>query len=290
MWPPTEISLVAMGAMRLSTDPGRDDERSMAVLHEAFDAGVRLIDTADAYALDATDAGHNERLIARAVSSWNGDRSRITVMTKGGLTRPEGRWVADGRARHLTAACHASREALGGAPIALYQLHAPDPRVDWMTSVRALAALQRSGVVDAIGICNVTVGQIEAARSVIEVAAVQVEISPWNDHHVASGVAAYCRDHGIRLLAYRPFGGLRGRVAQSRASPCFARLPRRTMRRRSRLCSRGCAGCRPSLLRSRGDACRDRAIVWTRCADPVELRQSRRRSIGTFHWAGFGQR
>ena len=81
----------AIGAMRLSTDPARDDGRAVATLHAAFDAGVTLVDTADAYALDSADVGHNERLIARALATWPGDATRITVMTKGGLTRPAGR-------------------------------------------------------------------------------------------------------------------------------------------------------------------------------------------------------
>ena len=66
--------------------------------------------------------------IARALSTWPGDRSRITVATKGGMTRPDGRWETDGRAKHLTAACEHSRRALGVERIDLYQLHAPDPR------------------------------------------------------------------------------------------------------------------------------------------------------------------
>jgi aryl-alcohol dehydrogenase-like predicted oxidoreductase/histidinol phosphatase-like enzyme/predicted kinase len=217
MWPRSlDIPLVALGAMRLSTESDRDDGRSIATLHAAFDAGVTLIDTADAYALNAKDTGHNERLIAQALSTWNADRARVTVMTKGGLTRPEGRWVPDGRARHLMAACHASREALGGSRIALYQLHAPDPRVAWTTSVRALAALKRADVVDAVGLCNVTVGQIEAARAVTEIAAVQVELSPWNNRSLAGGVVDYCEQHGIRLLGYRPFGGVRGAARVAR--------------------------------------------------------------------------
>jgi len=84
-----------------------------------------------------------ERLIARALATWHGDRSRILIATKGGLTRPEGRWLADGRARHLTAACEASLRALNVERIALYQLHAPDPRTPLSTSVRALASLER---------------------------------------------------------------------------------------------------------------------------------------------------
>ena len=65
---------IGMGCMRLSTAPDRDDARAIAVIHAALDAGVRLLDTADAYAHDASEMGHNERLIAQALRSWSGDR------------------------------------------------------------------------------------------------------------------------------------------------------------------------------------------------------------------------
>ena len=155
-----------MGAMRLSTAPDRDEARALATLHAALDAGVTLLDTADAYCRDAAEAGHNERLIARALATWSGDASRVRVATKGGLTRPGGRWVADGRARHLAAACEASRRALGVDRIHLYQLHAPDPRTPLATSVRALAALQKGGLVEQIGLCNVTCGQLREAADI----------------------------------------------------------------------------------------------------------------------------
>jgi aryl-alcohol dehydrogenase-like predicted oxidoreductase len=196
-----------MGCMRLSTAPDRDETRAVEVLHAAFDAGVTFLDTADAYCRDADEAGHNERLIARALTTWGGDRSRILVATKGGLIRPQGDWVADGRARHLLAACEASRRDLGVDRIHLYQLHAPDPRTPLSTSVRALAALQRDGAIEHIGLCNVTVGQIEQARQIIDIAAVQVELSVWHDDSFLSGVAEYCVANRIRLLAYRPLGG-----------------------------------------------------------------------------------
>jgi aryl-alcohol dehydrogenase-like predicted oxidoreductase/predicted kinase len=196
-----------MGCMRLSTAPDRDDDRAIEVLHAAFDAGVAFLDTADAYCLDASETGHNERLIARALATWAGDRSQIRVATKGGLTRPGGRWEADGRARSLTSACEASLRALGLQRISLYQLHAPDPRVPLATSVRALHALARRGLVEAIGLCNVTVGQIEEARRITDIASVQVELSLWNDGNVLGGIVEYCLAHGIPLLAYRPLGG-----------------------------------------------------------------------------------
>jgi aryl-alcohol dehydrogenase-like predicted oxidoreductase/histidinol phosphatase-like enzyme len=199
--------MLAMGCMRLSTERDRDDARSIEVLHAALNAGVTFLDTADAYCLEASETGHNERLIATALATWAGDRSRIVVATKGGLTRPNGEWVPDGRARHLTAACEASRRALGVEKIALYQLHAPDPRTPLSTSVRALAALKRDGLVDAIGLCNVTVGQIDEARSIADIAAVQVELSLWHDDNILSGVAGYCISNRIRLIAHRPLGG-----------------------------------------------------------------------------------
>ncbi len=208
MWPPNAaVPLIGMGGMRLSTDRDRDEARAIGVLHAAFDAGVTFLDTADAYCWDEHDAGHNERLIARALATWTGDRARIRVATKGGLTRPHGEWVADGRAHHLVAACEASRRALGVERIDLYQLHAPDPRTPLSTSVRALASLKRDGVIEHIGLCNVNVGQIEEARRITEIAAVQVELSVWHDDNFLSGVAEYCVTNGIRLIAHRPLGG-----------------------------------------------------------------------------------
>jgi aryl-alcohol dehydrogenase-like predicted oxidoreductase/histidinol phosphatase-like enzyme/predicted kinase len=206
---------LAIGCMRLSTEPDRDDERSIAVLHAAFDAGVTLLDTADAYCLDDQDLGHNERLIARALRTWSGDRMRIRVATKGGITRPQGRWEPDGRAKHLAAACEQSCRALDVNTIDLYQLHAPDPRTPFTTSVRALANLHRDGLVQSIGLSNVTVGQIEQARRMAPIDAVQVELSVWHDGAILSGVFEYCLQHGIRLLAYRPLGG---RKSQSRTA------------------------------------------------------------------------
>jgi HAD superfamily hydrolase (TIGR01662 family) len=193
--------------MRLSTEPDRDVARAVAVLHTAFDAGITLLDTSDAYAYDEAERGHNERVIAHAIATWTGDRATLRVATKGGLTRPGGRWEPDGRARHLVEACHRSRQALGVDRIAVYQLHAPDPRTPLSTSVRALARLRDDGFVAAIGLCNVTVGQIEEARRITRIDSIQVELSAWRPDHLLSGVADYCVANRLQLLAYRPLGG-----------------------------------------------------------------------------------
>jgi aryl-alcohol dehydrogenase-like predicted oxidoreductase/histidinol phosphatase-like enzyme/predicted kinase len=205
-----------MGCMRLSTAADRDEERAVAVIHAALDAGVRLFDTADAYARDAAEIGHNERLIARALSTWPGDRADVVVATKGGMTRPGGQWITDGRARHLAAACAASRQALGVERIQLYQLHAPDPRTPFATSVRALDDLRRDGLIEAIGLCNVTVGQIEQACAIAPIASIQIELGVWCDAGILGGVVGYCLTHEIPLLAHRPLGGERRRARTNR--------------------------------------------------------------------------
>jgi aryl-alcohol dehydrogenase-like predicted oxidoreductase/histidinol phosphatase-like enzyme/predicted kinase len=198
--------------MRLSTEADRDEARAMATLHAALDAGVTLLDTADAYALDDGEIGHNERLIARALAAWAGDRTRVRVATKGGLRRPGGRWEPDGRGRHLRGACERSLKALALDRIPLYQLHAPDPRVALATSVRALAALQRDGLVERIGLCNVTLGQLREAAEVAEIAAVQVELGPGQPEALRAGLVEWCAQHGILVLAHRPLGGVAGRA------------------------------------------------------------------------------
>ncbi len=201
--------MIGLGCMRLSTVEPRDPARAVAVIHAALDAGATLLDTADAYCLDDGDTGHNERLVAQALKTWRGDACTITVATKGGLVRPGGRWMPDGRAKHLQSACLASLRALDVPAIDLYQLHTVDPRVPLETSVRALAALQQEGMIRRIGLSNVNVGQIQSAQKIADIASVQVSLSVLDDENLRNGVVEYCRDNGIQLIAYRPLGGTR---------------------------------------------------------------------------------
>jgi aryl-alcohol dehydrogenase-like predicted oxidoreductase/predicted kinase len=202
--------------MRLSTDPRRDEDRSLAVLRAAIDAGANLFDTADAYAHDDADRGHNEHLIARAI----GDRD-VFLATKGGFVRPNGTWVPDGRARHLREACEASLRALGR--IDLYQLHAPDPRVPFATSVRAIAKLKEEGLVARIGVCNVSAALLREACDLAPIDAVQIALSPFDDGSFRSGVPAMCRERGLMLLAHSPLGGPR-RAKKLGKDPLLAKL------------------------------------------------------------------
>jgi len=204
--------MLGLGCMRLSTSHDRDgqvrdDQRAVAIIRAALDADITLLDTANSYCHDDTDRGHNERLIARAIAEWGGDRSTITIATKGGMRRPNGEWVPDGRAKHLRESCDASRRALGQDTIDLYQLHVVDPKTPLATSVRALARLKEDGWIRDVGLCNVTVSQIREAESIVPIASVQVSLGPLDDENLRNGVAEYCRDNGILLIAHRPLGG-----------------------------------------------------------------------------------
>lgn len=203
----TEVSCVGYGGMHLSIDGRPDASTAIGTIHAGLDHGITLIDTADVYCLDDQDIGHNERLIGKAVAEWQGDRDRITIATKGGLTRPEGRWVQNGRPEHLHEACESSLRALGVERIDLYQLHAPDPEVPLSDSIGALAQLQNQGKIRWIGISNVSVAEIEKASGTGEIKCVQNRLNPFFREAVESGVAQYCDSNGIAFLAYSPVGG-----------------------------------------------------------------------------------
>lgn len=188
---------------------GPDSDEATALLHGAFDAGVRFVDTADVYGSNPDDVGHNERLVAHAVRTWSGPKHEILVATKGGLRREGTKWFPDGRARHIRAACEASLSALGVERIDLYQLHAPDPRVPLATTVRAIAGLVNEGLVRRVGLSNVRLDDLEAAADVVPVASVQVALSPLDLAPLKNGILRYCIDHDIALIAHSPLGGHR---------------------------------------------------------------------------------
>lgn len=199
---------IGVGAMWLSLLPGRPSRAdAVATVHTALDHGATLVDTADAYALDATEMGHNERLVAEAVRTWNGDRDRVVVATKGGHVRDTaGGWSLNGSADHLRAACERSREALDVKRIDLYYLHRPDPDRALEDSVEALAGLQADGLVKDIGLSNVTVEQIRSAQRICRVAAVQNEFSPR--FRASRAELAHCDAQGIAFLPWRALGGI----------------------------------------------------------------------------------
>jgi aryl-alcohol dehydrogenase-like predicted oxidoreductase len=206
----TGVGAIGLGAMLLSIAGRPGEAQAIRTVHAALDAGVTLIDTADAYCLGGDEVGHNERLVAKALAAWPGDRDRVLVATKGGHTRPGREWGLDGRPEHLRAACEASLRALGVAAIGLYQFHRPDPKVPFLESVGAMAELQAAGKVRMVGLSNVSVDQIQQARQLVRVASVQNEFSPR--FRRSEGELAFCAEQRIAFLPWSPLGGMgRGR-------------------------------------------------------------------------------
>jgi aryl-alcohol dehydrogenase-like predicted oxidoreductase/predicted kinase len=238
---------VALGCMRLSTDADRDEVLALATLHAAVDAGITLFDTARAYARDDTELGHNERLLARALREQPAAAGRVRIVTKGGMRRPAGRWEPDGRARTLREDCEASLEALGGLPIDLYLVHAPDPRVPWATSVRALAQLLEAGLVRRIGLSNVNRHQLDEALALAPVAAVEVALGPFAEIALRGGVVARCIEAGADVLAHSPLGGP-ARVAKLARDPDLAQIALRHGVTAQRVALAAVADLHPSVI------------------------------------------
>ena len=204
--------------MRLSTDEDRDEERALETIAAAADAGITVFDTAHSYGLGEGERGHNEMLLARALR-LAGTEKTARIVTKGGMARPGGGWIPDGRAKAIRSDCEASVAALDGLAIDLYLIHAPDPRTPWRTSVRALARLVDEGLVRRVGVANVNRRQLDEALELAPIAAVQVAVNPFDDRAIRGGVVERCAEVGISVIAHSPLGGPRrvGRLARHEA-------------------------------------------------------------------------
>ncbi len=213
--------------MRLSTDPDRDEESARQTIAAAVAAGVTVFDTAHAYGRDGTELGHNERLLARVLRETGMPRGPDAhpsprIVTKGGMTRPSGAWIPDGRAKAILADCDASLAALDGLAIDLYLIHAPDPRTPWRTSVRALARLLDQQLVSRVGLSNVNRRQLDEAIELAPVAAVEVALTVHDDRALRGGIVERCAELGIAVIAHSPLGGPRRAGALGRRIPALA--------------------------------------------------------------------
>ena len=240
-----DVHPIGLGEMPMSLAGRPDEEQSIRTIHAALDAGVNLIDTADAYARDDRDIGHGERLIAKALK---GRRDDVLVATKGGLTRDRDRgWPRDGRPEHLRAACEASLRALETDRIDLYQFHRPDPDVPYAESIGTFKELQDEGKVRWVGISNATVAQLEEALGIVDVVSVQNQLSLAYTSPIAKGELQACTERGIAFLPWSPLGGIGSSESVAGVDPVAARG-----RGARRVATAGRAGV-AALARSDGD-------------------------------------
>ncbi|WP_061962760.1 aldo/keto reductase [Demequina aurantiaca] len=221
------VSAVGLGGMPMSIEGRPDEDQALATIHAALDAGVTLIDTADAYHRYAPEVGHNEALIAKALRQYDGDTDDVLVATKSGHLRPgDGSWTVNGRPDYLKQAAKASAARLGVEAIGLHQFHRPDPAVPYEESVGAFAELLDEGVIRMAGISNANVDQIRIANKVLggRLVSVQNQFSP-------AFVSSYpelelCADMGIAFLPWSPLGGIRNAAQVGQKHAEFARIGR----------------------------------------------------------------
>jgi len=216
------VSAIGLGGMPMSIEGRPDEARSIATIHAALDAGVTLIDTADAYHLDASDVGHNESLIAKALASYGGDTSDVLVATKGGHERPGGgAWTVDGSPEHLREACDASLKRLGVDAIGLYQFHRPDPKVPYAESVGAIRDLLDEGKIRLAGISNANPEQIRLSQDILGGRLVSVQNQFSLTFRSSEPELELCTELGIAFLPWSPLGGISNAAELGSRSAAF---------------------------------------------------------------------
>jgi aryl-alcohol dehydrogenase-like predicted oxidoreductase len=193
------VHRLGFGAMRV-TGPGiwgppEDRPESLRTLRRVPELGIDFIDTADSYG-----PFDSEYLLAEALAPYP---RGMVIATKGGLVRHgPGKWLPVGRPEYLRQCALMSAKRLRVERIDLWQLHRPDPKVPDDEVFSAMAELQRDGIVRHLGLSNVDVAQIQAARRHFRVATVQ------NMYNLVTrdseDVLAHCEKEGIGFIPWRP--------------------------------------------------------------------------------------
>jgi aryl-alcohol dehydrogenase-like predicted oxidoreductase len=210
------VRRLGFGAMRITGDgiwgPPKDHDGVIATLRRAIELGINLIDTADSYGPHVS-----EELIAEALYPYP---EGLVIASKGGLTRGgPGQWSPDGRPEHLREACEGSLQRLRVDRIDLYQLHRPDPSVPYEESVGAIKELRDEGKVHFVGVSNVSVEQLETARSIVDVVSVQNRFNP--DDRSSDDVLDRCEELGLGFLPWHPLNA--GSVGEGSLAEIAAR-------------------------------------------------------------------
>jgi pyridoxine 4-dehydrogenase len=186
-----ELTRIGLGTNRLRNTP-----ENVAFIREAVAAGVNLVDTAHSYT-----GGESEATIGGALSPAP---EGVVVATKGGYARGEG------RPEVLRTQIEDSLRRLRTDTIALWYLHRVDPETPLEESLGAVAAAREAGKIRHVGLSQVGIEQIERARRVVPIAAVQ------NQYNLAAreyeDVVDYCAGEGIVFVPYFPLRGDGGRA------------------------------------------------------------------------------
>ncbi|MDO9455033.1 aldo/keto reductase [Nocardioides sp.] len=221
-----EVGAVGLGLMTFDQSGTQPRQQLVDTVRTALDAGVTLLDTADAYGpgdeKGAGAQGENERLIASILDEL-GVRGQVLLATKGGHVRTDGGgWGLDSSATHLRAAVDASLERLGVEQLALWQHHRPDPSVSYDEVVGTLREIHESGKVAMVGLSNADPDQIRLAHSVLGDALVSVQNQYSPAFRSSAPEIDVCEELGLAFLPWSPLGGLGSAKDLADEHPAFA--------------------------------------------------------------------
>jgi aryl-alcohol dehydrogenase-like predicted oxidoreductase len=203
------IGAVGLGCMSFSDVYGvADDDESVATVHRALDLGMNHLDTSDMYG-----AGHSEEVVGRAIAGRRDDVFLATkFLTRYGPNADRTNWMTPESGRYqdtspewVPQACEASLRRLGIDVIDLYYMHRKLPQVEIEDTVGAMAALVGQGKVRYLGLSEVSPETLRRAHAVHPISAVQVEYSLFS-REPEDGLLDTCRDLGVALVAYSPYG------------------------------------------------------------------------------------
>ena len=202
------VARLGFGAMRITGDGiwGEPSDRAEAVrvLRRAVELGINFIDTADSYG-----PGVSEEIIAEALHPYP---KGLVIATKGGYLRPgPNQWVENGKPEHLRSACEGSLRRLRLDQIDLYQLHRIDPKVPAEDQLGTLKDLQAQGKIKHIGLSEVSVRQIQHARTIVPIVSIQNRYSITD--RGSEDVLEYCEKEKMGFIPWFPLAA--GRVSGS---------------------------------------------------------------------------
>jgi pyridoxine 4-dehydrogenase len=213
------VTRLGFGAMRITGNgvwgEPADRPEAVRVLRRAVELGVNFIDTADSYG-----PGVSEEIIAEALHPYP---AGLVIATKGGYERPgPNRWAENGKPEHLRSVCEGSLRRLRLDWIDLYQLHRIDPKVPAEDQLGALKDLQAQGKIKHIGLSEVSVRQIQHARTIVPIVSVQNRYSLMD--RGSDDVLEYCEKERIGFIPWFPLAAGRVSGADSPISHSAARL------------------------------------------------------------------
>ena len=223
-----QVGAIGLGLMTFDQTGTQPRQQLLDTVTAALDAGVTLLDTADAYGpgdeLGAEAQGANERLIVSILDEL-GVRDQVLLATKGGHVRGDGgSWDVDSSAAHLKAAVDASLERIGVEQLSLWQHHRPDPKVPYDEVIGTLKEIADSGKVARVGLSNADPDQIRAAQAVLGDALVSVQNQFSPKFRSSRAEIDVCDELGLAFLPWSPLGGLSDAKELAEKHPAFAEI------------------------------------------------------------------